>query len=123
MFDAFFKKNLNALSISLRALLGTIILIHGYTEIAGGMNSDSQFIISFTNLFCGLAILFGFFTRFVSALVIILTLFICLFSAKAGIVLHQNFNIETNLLIIATSISLVFMGSGKLSLENYFGFK
>lgn len=123
MFDAFFQKYINLLSLPLRAILGTIILLHGYSHIASGEMGDLQFILSFVSLFCGLAIVFGFFTRFVAIGIIVLTLIFWFTSGSTDSHSATGWNIETPLLMIATAITLVFTGSGKLSLENYFGFK
>ncbi len=97
-------------------------MLKGYSQISHGILGDANFVFSFISLFCGLAILFGFFIRIVSIVLISALLFFWSFSGYIGLDIVRA-SIESQMLILAATITLMFTGSGKLSLENYFGFK
>lgn len=110
-------------SLPLRAVLGSVFTLHGYSHIALGITNITNFILPIIFLFCGLSILFGFFTR-LACLTAIFTM--TAFGLVHLFIVVPNFvdlYLDNQALTAAASLTLVFMDNGKLSLENYFGFK
>jgi len=123
MLENFLTKYRAYTSVPIRVALGIIFIVHGYSYLSGEAIDYANIGLAIIHLSCGLFILFGFFTRYASVIMIIVLLFFWTASHTLNIKIYVTQNMESQLLIIAATITLLFTGSGKLSLENYFGFK
>lgn len=121
MLERFFDQYHHLACIPIRISFGLTLMIEAYTQISAGLNQTFLIFRTVFLLMSGLFILFGFFTRLASLLsVILLILFFVILPPPQQSALSQKIPL---LLTFACAITLIFLGSGKLSLENYFGFK
>lgn len=101
--------------------MGSLLIIEAYHHISSGMSGDLFLLKVSSYLLAGMFILFGFFTRLASLLALTaLIAFTQLLPADHISIITQK---TTVILVFASLTTLLFLGSGKLSLENYFGFK
>jgi len=116
----------------MRLAVGTIMAVHGYHKVFGGMHHFTQWIASmgippwlgyvaaFTELLGGLLILGGFFTRF-AALAIAIDLSVAILKAH----LHNGLTgtpdrpgYEFPLAVGTLAFALVFFGGGPIALDH-----
>jgi len=116
----------------LRLALGAIMTAHGYHKVFGGLHQHAQFVASLglpawlgyvsavVELFGGLLILVGFFTRAAAFLV-----FIDLFVALWKVHLHNGLigspdrpGYEFALATATLAFALIFFGGGPLSVDH-----
>jgi len=120
MLEQFFKNKLPLMPLPLRVTLGLIFITQGYMQITGNDFCGDIFFLSFIYLFCGLAILVGFFTRLASISMLVSLIVFWYIATLLGADTAPHMSIETQVLILTATLTLVFSGSGKFSLEKYF---
>ncbi len=113
--------------LPIRIMAGITLIAHGlpkFYDITGGYNffrsvgipSELFIPIALLEVIGGLAILFGILTRIASALIVIeMICVIVMVKLSKGFVGGYEFE----LLLMAICISLVIIGPGKISVENY----
>lgn len=123
MLEHFFNKHREYRALPIRITLGLLLMIDAYQQLALGHSGDLFFAQCFIHLAAAIAILFGFFARF-AAIGLTLSLFIFwILAGHMGLPESSLSQMESYVLIVSAALTLMFTGSGKLSLENYFGFK
>ncbi|MBI4410938.1 MAG: DoxX family protein [Deltaproteobacteria bacterium] len=111
--------------LPLRLAIGVVFIMHGYSALSHGytMSVTLGTVAPFLYLFGGLCLFFGFFTRYASAVMAVVTMFY-LFTEHFG---HGFFvkdgGYEYHLVLFAASITLMIAGSGRWSLEGKLGIK
>ena len=119
-------------SLPLRIILGIIFITHGFPKIKNMKNTKKMvkslgfflpsffaFILAVTEFFGGIAILIGAFTR-IPAVLLIFSMSIAVYARKFN--WNQNFKegYEFDILVIASLITLILLGSGNFSIDNLF---
>ncbi len=80
-----------------------------------GMGSEFSLILAiFAEVFCGIFIILGLFTRF-AVLPLIITMLVVVFGANAGKTFPES---ELALLYLSVFLLLLFCGPGKVSVDN-----
>lgn len=80
-----------------------------------GMGSEFSLILAiFAEVFCGIFIILGLFTRF-AVLPLIITMLVVVFGANAGKTFPES---ELALLYLSIFLLLLFCGPGKVSVDN-----
>ncbi len=114
--------------LALRIALGIIFLYHGYpkiknpemmAQISGG-NKNIPMILGFFEFVSGLLVLFGLYTQFAVIVFIIVMLGALYFKIekwKIPFFAQNTTGWEFDLLILAASIALLFLGAGQYSLD------
>ena len=111
----------------MRLALGTIMAVHGYHKVFGGLHHHadlvaslglprwSAYVSSFTEFFGGVLVLLGLFTR-VAALGICIDLSVAI--AKFDI--HRGLigGYETSLALAALAFALIFFGAGPIAFDH-----
>jgi putative oxidoreductase len=115
----------------LRATLGLILLFHGWPKIKNLKNTAGDFemmgfkpgifwgtLVTFVEVFGGLAIIFGIFTQLV-AFIVAIQFIVILLKVKRG----QSFagGVEFDLLILAVAFAIFTLGAGALSFDSIYG--
>ena len=125
------KKQEVALGL-LRAVVGIVFIAHGYQKLfqfgihgVAGMFGHSgiplpllsAYLVTFTELFGGIALLFGFLTR-VAAIPVAFTMLVALLQVhlKGGFFLPSGF--EYVLTLLVSNIALITGGGGAFALDN-----
>lgn len=119
----------------LRLALGLVFFMHGAQKAFGwfggsglegtigfmnslGISTFLAYVVSFWELFGGIFIIFGFLTRLWSAgLVINMLVAIFVVHIGAGFFASAG-GFEFNLTLLAIALSLIFLGSGKFSIDH-----
>lgn len=116
--------------LALRLALGVILVVHGWPKIKNLKGTAEWMgktfkpgifwatVVALTEFVGGLFLIFGFLTQVVAFFVVIQFLVI-IFKVKKGKPLVDGY--EFDLLILAAAIVLLTLGSGGVSLDNYFG--
>ncbi len=114
----------------LRVVLGLILVVHGWPKIKdikgtaawiGQIFKPGIFwatVVALTEFVGGLFLIFGFFTQVVAFFVAIEFVVIIL-KVKKGKPLVDGY--ELDLLVLAAALLLLTLGSGGISLDNYWG--
>lgn len=111
--------------LPLRLVVGVVFIMHGYAALSHGYTMSVSWATAapFLYLFGGLCVFFGFFTRWASMAMAVVTMFY-LFTQHFG---HGFFvkdgGYEYHLVLFAASITLILAGSGRWSLEEKLGIK
>lgn len=120
--------------LPLRLILGVICIIRGYPKLKVperaatvflkiGMPSTklSAVIIALTEFFGGIALVLGFSTRIIAALLIAELTVVAWRKIKIRKRYHSDYKLD--LLLIIISIILLILGSGGLSVDQRFGWR
>ena len=112
----------------LRAVLGVIMIAHGYPKVAGGLSHHVQMVSGLglpgwlayfsaaAEFFGGILILLGWFTRFASLAVLIdLSVAIWKIHWKNGLLGDKGYQFPLSLAAIA--FALIFFGAGPMALD------
>jgi putative oxidoreductase len=116
--------------LTLRVVLGAIMIAHGYHKVFGGLSKHAAFVHSlgvptwlgyvsaFAELIGGILLVGGLFTR-IAAIAICTNLLVAVFKVH----LHQGLEggYEYPLALAAMAFALIFFGSGPVSLDWVFG--
>lgn len=111
----------------LRLIFGLLMIIkHGYVKLMNfpelsvkfssfmGIGSKTSLILAiFAEVFCGLFIVMGLFTR-LAVIPLIITMLVAIFGADAGKTLIES---ELALLYLGAFITLLFCGPGRISID------
>lgn len=114
--------------LALRLVLGIIFMYHGYPKIKNpemmaetfGGNKNFPMALGFFEFVAGLLVLFGLYTQFAVIVFIVVMLGALYFKIekwKIPFFAQQTTGWEFDLLILATSIALLFLGAGSYSLD------
>jgi putative oxidoreductase len=114
----------------LRVVLGVILVAHGWPKIKNIKGTAEWMgqtfkpgifwatVVALTEFVGGLCLIFGFLTQ-VAAFFVAIEFLVIIFKVKKGKPLVDGF--EFDLLILASALILLTLGSGGISLDNYFG--
>jgi putative oxidoreductase len=116
--------------LTLRVVLGAIMIAHGYHKVFGGLSKHAAFVHSlgvptwlgyasaFAELIGGILLVGGLFTR-IAAITISINMLVAVFKVH----LHQGLEggYEYPLALAAMAFALIFFGSGPVSLDWVFG--
>ncbi|MAG39172.1 hypothetical protein CMO90_03735 [Candidatus Woesearchaeota archaeon] len=119
-----FEKNKDLASLPLRIVLAAVFIVHGHAKLFGGLEGTASFfssiglplagilafIVAVGEFFGGIALLIGFLTRYFATFLSIVTIF-------AILLVHLSGGYELALLALGGSISLIFLGAGRLSID------
>jgi putative oxidoreductase len=110
--------------LPLRVTLGIVFVMHGYAMLEHNPLTNFETIIyPVLHLFCGFAILLGFFTRSAALIMATVTMFWMLRDHfHAGFFLNHG-GYEYQLVLFIATFTLIHLETGRISLDNYFGFK
>ena len=135
MLSRCFKKMQDYATMPLRVALGAVFIVHGIMKIStlagtaaflGSLGfpvpSVLAVILMLVELLGGAFLLFGFMTRY-AALLISIEMIIAILVAKIGIgfIAMKGTGYEYDITLLAASISLLFTGAGKLSVDKALG--
>ncbi len=129
-----FSKYSDHASAVLRLALAAVLINHGYMKLFGdmGIGGTTSFfasvgipaasvmavVVSVVEFFGGLAILLGLFARPAALLVTIQFIVIVLMKFLPTKMTADSFGkTELDIMVLATALALLFIGSGKLSLD------
>ncbi|MBA3430833.1 MAG: DoxX family membrane protein [Actinobacteria bacterium] len=119
-------------ALILRVVAGPIMAYHGWMKVQGGVSNFAGFLdslsipsptvmaylVTFLELVGGILILLGLITRFWSLLLAAQMVFTTiLVKADVGLIVSDAPGAEIDLLFLATTLTLVFLGPGKFSLD------
>ncbi len=139
MLSKWFKGAKELAPLVLRIALGVIFIVHGSQKLFGAFGGHGvaglamflkqlganppilwAWIVTLVEFFGGLGVLFGLLTRWAAlGLAVNMIVAIALVHGKNGFFNPGGY--EFNLALIAMSLSLLFWGPGKVSLEGAFG--
>jgi putative oxidoreductase len=118
----------------LRVVLGAVMIGHGYGKVFGGLHKHAEFVhsiglpawlgyvSSFTEFFGGILLVGGLFTR-CAAVAVCIDMLVAILKVH----LHNGFlnqgGYQFPLALAAIAFSLIFTGSGPMSLDWVFGRK
>jgi putative oxidoreductase len=121
-----------AAALVLRLVAGPIMAYHGWQKIEGGVTNFSGFlqglgiplptimayVVTFLEFVGGLLLLLGLITRLWSLLLAVQMAFTTLLvKADVGLIASDAPGAEIDLLFLATTLALVFLGPGRFSLD------
>jgi putative oxidoreductase len=135
MFANLLKPNVDLAALLLRLGLAAIYIVHGYIKVVQElplmkevMSLQTQAIVGWTELLCGIALTLGLFSRLAALATIPVQVgAIVLVTGKralqtpsfeSGAVDFMRVGPEYNLLLIVMSIALITLGSGMMSLDH-----
>jgi uncharacterized membrane protein YphA (DoxX/SURF4 family) len=129
VFESFCKEKLAPLV--LRLALGSFCIYHGFLKImaAGGtawyplLPVAWQLLLAWVEFTAGLAILLGFRCRFAAILILVLTSGTLIWFHGWHLLRLPWQNLEQPLLLLLSTLSLLFLGAGDLSLDSRGGAK
>jgi len=113
----------------MRLTLGTIMLVHGYHKVFGGLHQQADlvarlgfphwmgYVSSFTEFLGGLFILAGFFTR-VAAFAICVDLVVAIWKVDWHNGLTGDHGFEFPLAAATLAFALIFFGAGPIALDH-----
>jgi putative oxidoreductase len=113
----------------MRLALGSIMLVHGYHKVFGGLGHHAQFVgslglpawlaylSSFTEFFGGILILLGLFTR-CAAFAITINMSVAIWKVHWHNGLTGNGGFEFPLAVAALAFALIFLGAGPIALDH-----
>ena len=119
-------------ALVLRVIAGPLMAYHGWQKVQGGVANFGGFLdalgiplptvmaylVTFLELVGGVLILLGLITRFWSLLLAVQMVFTTiLVKADVGLIVSDAAGAEIDLLFLATTLTLVFLGPGKFSLD------
>lgn len=121
------------LVVPLRLILGILFVIHGYPKLKSPERTATHFLklkipmpklsaitIAIIEFFGGIALIIGFLTRIIAALLVINTIIIAYKKkTKSKETFIEKYGFE--LILIAVLITLVLLGAGNLSIDKMFG--
>jgi putative oxidoreductase len=123
VFDSFCKEKLGPLV--LRLALGSFCVYHGFLKImaAGGtawypsLPVAWQLLLAWVEFAAGLAILFGFRCRLAAVLILLLTSGTLLWFYGWHLLRLPWQNLEQPMLLLLSTLALLFLGAGDLSFD------
>jgi putative oxidoreductase len=114
----------------LRLAIGALLIPHGYSKLVNFASLSSRFadplhigsaltlgLAIFAEFFCAIFILIGLFTR-LACIPVIITMAFAVFYAHKGDFFNTG---EKATLFLLCSIALLFIGSGKVSVDKFAG--
>ena len=120
----------NAAMLFLRLISGILMMSHGYDKLVHFGENQSKFmnflglgstlslaLVVFAEFFCSLFIIIGLFTRF-AVIPLIITMGVALYKAHNMDILGDG---ETAMLYVAAYLVLLFVGPGRVSVDNMMG--
>jgi uncharacterized membrane protein YphA (DoxX/SURF4 family) len=129
VFESFCKEKLGPLV--LRLALGAFCIYHGFLKImaSGGtawypsMPVAWQLFLSWAEFAAGLAILLGFRCRLAAVMILFLTSGTLLWFQGWHLLRLPWHNLEQPLLLLLSTLALLFLGAGDLSIDGHRGAK
>lgn len=111
--------------LPLRLVLGVVFIMHGYVTLSHGyaMGITWAGMAPFLYLFGGLCIFFGFFTRWASLVMALVTVFFMFTQHFAHGFFVSTGGYEYHLVLFGATLTLMIAGGGRWSLESYLGVK
>ena len=120
-------------SLSLRLAVGAVFINSGWIKVSDtqmvveyfgqiGFPGFLAYLVSYSELFGGILVLIGLFTRYASAVLAIIMLVASIVLSSKGFSL-ANGGYEYTFVLMYASLALVALGSGKYSLENFYCIK
>lgn len=114
----------------LRVVLGILLASHGYSKLISFSTLRYKFmnflhmgptvslsLVIFAELFCSVFLVLGLFTRF-AVIPIIIAMGVVVFVATHGEILGRG---ETGAIYLAASVTILFCGPGKISVDGMIG--
>jgi putative oxidoreductase len=114
----------------LRVVLGLLLASHGYQKLAGFSTLRFKFLnfmnlgsttslslIIFAELFCGIFLILGLFTRF-ACIPVIIGMSVVVFVSSHGHIFAEG---ERGAIYLAAAIVILFCGPGKISVDGMIG--
>lgn len=113
----------------MRLALGTVMVVHGYHKVFGGLHHHAQFVASlglpawtgylsaFTEFLGGLLVLGGLFTR-AAAFAICINLLVAIWKVHWHNGLTGDHGFEFPLSLAVLAFALIFFGAGPISIDH-----
>ncbi|RNI35640.1 DoxX family protein [Hanamia caeni] len=114
----------------LRVVLGVLLISHGYSKLISFSSLRYKFLnflhmgptlslalVIFAEFFCSIFLILGLFTR-VAVIPIVIAMTVVVFVATHGEILGRG---EMGAIYLAASITILFCGPGKISLDGVIG--